>query len=97
MKKIDIKKSNGIIRCPICNSENINDNGIKNVCKHLVFIGTSHSDDPEIDTEVLNSKYDMEKYELITDFFKAELDDSYSLFIDSSTRQIDTYLLYKSL
>lgn len=97
MKKIDIKKSNGIIRCPICNSENINDNGIKNVCKHLVFIGTSHSDDPEIDTEVLNSKYDMEKYEFITDFFEAELDDNYSLFIDSSTRQIDVYLLYKSL
>ena len=97
MKKIDIKKSNGIIRCPICNSENINDNGIKNVCKHLVFIGTSHSDDPEIDTEDLNSKYDMGKYEVITDFFEAELDDSYSLFIDSSTRQIEAYLLYKSL
>jgi len=97
MKKIDIKKSNGIIRCPICNSENINDNGIKNVCKHLVFIGTSHSDDPEIDIEDLNSKYDMGKYEVITDFFEAELDDSYSLFIDSSTRQIEAYLLYKSL
>ena len=97
MKKIDIKKSNGIIRCPICNSENINDNGIKNVCKHLVFIGTSHSDDPEIDIEDLNSKYDMGKYEVITDFFEAELDDSYSLFIDSSTRQIEAYLLYRNI
>ena len=39
----------------------------------------------------------MEKYEVITDFFEAELDDSYSLFIDSSTRQIEAYLLYKNI
>ena len=97
MKKIDIKRNGEIVRCPSCDSENLNEAGIKDVCKHLVFIGTSHSDDPEIDTEDLNSKYDMEKYEIITDFFEAELDDSYSLFIDSSTRQIEAYLLYKSL
>ena len=97
MKKINIKMDGGIIRCPNCNFENLNQNGIKDLCKHLVFIGTSHSDVPEIDIEDLNSKYDIEKYEVITDFFEAELDDSYSLFIDSSTRQIDTYFLYKSL
>jgi len=97
MKKIDIKMQGEIVRCPRCNSENLNENGIKDVCKHLVFIGTSHSDDPEIDTEDLNSKYDMEKYEVITDFFEAELDDSYSLFIDSSTRQIEAYLLYRNI
>ena len=97
MKKIDIKIQGEIVRCPNCKSENLNENGIKDLCKHLVFIGTSHSDIPEIDIEDLNSKYDMEKYEVITDFFEAELDDSYSLFIDSNTRQIDAYFLYKSL
>ena len=35
----------------------------------------------------------MEKYEIITDFFEAELDDSYSLFIDSNTRQIEGLLV----
>ena len=39
----------------------------------------------------------MEKYELITDFFESELDNNYSLFIDSNTRQISAYLLYKNL
>ena len=97
MKKINIKIDNEIIRCPSCNSKNIDESGIQDLCEHLVFIGTSHSDDPEVDTEDLNSKYDMEKYEIITDFFEAELDDSYSLFIDSNTRQIDAYFLYKSL
>ena len=51
----------------------------------------------EIDTEDLNSKYDMKKYETITDFFKAELGDIYSLFTDSSTRQIEVYLLCKNI
>ena len=97
MKKINIKINNKIIRCPSCNSKNIDENGIQDLCKHLVFIGTSHSDEPEIDTENLNSKFDSEKYEFITDFFKAELDDSYSLFVDSSTRQIDAYLVYKNI
>jgi hypothetical protein len=97
MKIIDIEMKDKIINCPSCNSENLNDEGIKDICEHLIFIGTSHSDDPEIDTEDLNSKYDMEKYETITDFFKANLDDSYSLFIDSSTRQIEAYLLYKNI
>lgn len=97
MKIIDIEMKDKTINCPICKSENLNDKGIKDICEHLIFIGTSHSDVPEIDIEDLNSKYDMEKYEVITDFFEAELDDSYSLFIDSSTRQIEVYLLYKSL
>ena len=97
MKIIDIEISNKIINRPSCNSANLNEKGIKNICEHLIFIGTSHSDDPEIDTEDLNSKYDMEKYETITDFFKADLDDSYSLFVDSSTRQIEAYLLYKNI
>ena len=97
MKKINIKMDGEIIRCPNCNFENLNQNGIKDLCKHLVFIGTSHSDVPEIDIEDLNSKYDIEKYEVITDFFEAELDDSYSLFIDSSTRQIEAYLLYRNI
>ena len=97
MKIIDIEINNKIINCPSCNSENLNEKGIKNICEHLIFIGTSHSDDPEIDTEDLNSKYDMEKYETITDFFKADLDDGYSLFIDLSTRQIEAYLLYRNI
>ena len=97
MKIIDIEMKNKTINCPSCKSENLNDEGIKDICEHLIFIGTSHSDDPEIDTEDLNSKYDMEKYEVITDFFKANLDDNYSLFIDSSTRQIEAYLLYKHI
>ena len=97
MKIIDIEMQDKTINCPSCKSENLNDEGIKDICEHLIFIGTSHSDDPEIDTEDLNSKYDMEKYEVITDFFNDNSDDDYSLFIDSSTRQIEAYLLYKSL
>jgi len=97
MKIIDIEMKDKTINCPSCKSENLNDEGIKDICEHLIFIGTSHSDDPEIDTEGLNSKYDMEKYETITDFFEAELDNNYSLFIDSSTRQIEAYLLYKHI
>ena len=97
MKIIDIEMKDKTINCPSCKSENLNDEGIKDICEHLIFIGTSHSDDPEIDTEDLNSKYDMEKYETITDFFEAELDNNYSLFIDSSTRQIEAYLLYKHI
>ena len=50
MKIIDIQIKNKIINCPSCNSENLNEKGIKNICEHLIFIGTSHSDDPEIDT-----------------------------------------------
>jgi|TARA_B100000768_G_scaffold148407_1_gene142351 hypothetical protein len=97
MKIINIEMEGEIVKCPSCNSENLNENGIKDICKHLIFIGTSHSDDPEIDIEDLNSKYDPDKYEIITNFFKAELDDTYSLFIDSSTRQIDAYLLYRNI
>ena len=97
MKIINIEMKGEIVKCPNCNYENLNEKGIKDICKHLIFIGTSHSDDPEIDIEDLNSKYDPDKYEIITNFFKAELDDTYSLFIDSSTRQIDAYLLYRNI
>ena len=31
------------------------------------------------------------------EYLKSELDDNYSILIDSSTRQIDAYLVYKNI
>tara|TARA_B100000700_G_C14889062_1_gene781821 strand:+ start:175 stop:468 length:294 start_codon:yes stop_codon:yes gene_type:complete len=97
MKTINIDKYNEIVKCPKCNSANINENGINNICDHLVFIGTSETLEPEIDKDNLILGYNDKKYETIADYFKECLDDIYSLYIDSSTRQIDVYLLYKKI
>ena len=40
---INLEIENEIIKCPKCFSENINENGVKNVCEHLIFVGTSAS------------------------------------------------------
>ena len=42
MKIINIESNNNLIKCPKCFSINIDKNGIKDVCDHLVFVGTSH-------------------------------------------------------
>ena len=45
MKIINLEIENEIIKCPKCFSENIDENGVKNVCEHLIFVGTSESDE----------------------------------------------------
>ena len=52
-------------------------------------MGTSHTDEPEIDKENLISNYDPDKFDDVIEYLKSELDDNYSILIDSSTRQID--------
>ena len=76
---------------------NIDENGIKDICDHLVFVGTSHTDEPEFDKEKLIENYDPDRFEDVIEYLKSELNDSYSIFIDSSTRQIDAYLVYKNI
>ena len=83
MKTINIEIKNEIIKCPKCSSENIGENGIKDICEHLIFVGTSESDEPELDKEKL--------------ILKENLNNSYFLFTDSRTRQIDLYLIYKNI
>ena len=97
MKIINLEIENEIIKCPKCFSENIDENGVKNVCEHLIFVGTSESDEPELDKEKLISNYDIEKHETYIDFLKENLNDTYFLFTDSRTRQIDLYLIYKNI
>ena len=97
MKIINLETENEIIKCPKCFSENIDENGVKNVCEHLIFVGTSESDEPELDKEKLISNYDIEKHETYIDFLKENLNDKYFLFTDSRTRQIDLYLIYKDI
>ena len=97
MKIINLEIVNEIIKCPKCFSENIDENGLKNVCEHLIFVGTSESNEPELDKEKLISNYDIEKYETYIDFFKESLNDTYFLFTDSRTRQIDLFLIYKNI
>ena len=97
MKTINIESNNNLIKCPKCFSLNIDENGIKDICDHLVFVGTSHTDEPEFDKENLISKYDPDKFDDIIEYLKSELNDNYSIFIDSSTRQIDAYLVYKNI
>ena len=97
MKTINIESNNNLIKCPKCFSLNIHENGIKDICDHLVFVGTSHTDEPELDKENLISKYDPDKFDDIIEYLQSELNDNYSIFIDSSTRQIDVYLVYKNI
>ena len=97
MKIINLETENEIIKCPKCFLINIDENGIKDICDHLVFIGTSHTDEPEFDKEKLIENYDPDRFEDVIEYLKSELNDSYSIFIDSSTRQIDAYLVYKNI
>ena len=97
MKIINVESNNNLIKCPKCFLINIDKNGIKDICDHLVFVGTSHTDEPEFDKEKLIENYDPDRFEDIIEYLKSELSDSYSIFIDSSTRQIDAYLVYKNI
>ncbi len=97
MKIINLEIVNEIIKCPKCFSENIDENGLKNVCEHLIFVGTSESDEPELDKEKLISNYDIERNETYIDFLQENLGNTYFLFTDSRTRQIDLYLIYKNI
>ena len=97
MKIINVASNNYLIKCPKCFLINIDENGIKDICDHLVFVGTSHTDEPELDKENLISNYDPDKFDEVIEYLKSELDDNYSILIDSSTRQIDAYLVYKNI
>ncbi len=97
MKIINVESNNNSIKYPKCFLINIGENGIKNICDHLVFVGTSHTDEPELDKENLISKYDPDKFDDVIEYLKSELDENYSILIDSSTRQIDAYLVYKNI
>tara|TARA_B100000989_G_scaffold241615_1_gene188503 strand:+ start:255 stop:548 length:294 start_codon:yes stop_codon:yes gene_type:complete len=97
MKIINVESNNNLIKCPKCFLINIDENGIKDICDHLVFVGTSHTDEPELDKENLISKYDSDKFNDVVEYLKSELDDNYSILIDSSTRKIDDYLVYKNI
>ena len=97
MKIINLETENETIKCPNCFLTNIDENGIKDICDHLVFVGTSHTDEPEFDKEKLIENYDPDRFEDVIEYLKSELNDSYSIFIDSSTRQIDAYLVYKNI
>ena len=97
MKIINVESNNNLIKCPKCFLINIDENGIKDICDHLVFVGTSHTDEPELDKENLISNYDPDKFDEVIEYLKSELDHNYSILIDSSTRQIDAYLVYKNI
>jgi len=97
MKIINVESNNNLIKCPKCFLMNIDENGIKDICDHLVFVGKSHTDEPELDKENLISKYDSDKFNDVVEYLKSELDDNYSILIDSSTRKIDDYLVYKNI
>tara|TARA_B100001248_G_C27244309_1_gene390810 strand:- start:445 stop:738 length:294 start_codon:yes stop_codon:yes gene_type:complete len=97
MKIIKVQSNNNLIKCPKCFLINIDENGIKDICDHLVFVGTSHTDEPELDKENLISNYDPDKFDDVIEYLKSELDYNYSILIDSSTRQIDAYLVYKNI
>ena len=97
MKIIKVQSNNNLIKCPKCFLINIDENGIKDICDHLVFVGTSHTDEPELDKENLISNYDPDKFDDVIEYLKSQLDDNYSILIDSSTRQIDAYLVYKNI
>ena len=97
MKIINVESNNNLIKCPKCFLINIDENGIKDICDHLVFVGTSHTDEPELDKENLISNYDPDKFDDVIEYLKSELDDNYSILIDSSTRKIDDYLVYKNI
>lgn len=97
MKIIEINKEYEFLKCSKCHSVNISKDGFKDDCEHIVFVGTSETDEPILDKNNLSKDYDFEKHEVIIDYLKEKLDDTYTLFIDSSTRQIDLYLLYKNI
>ena len=97
MKIINVESNNYLIKCPKCFLINIDENGIKDICDHLVFVGTSHTDEPEIDKEKFIENYNPNRFDDVIEYLKSELDDNYSILIDSSTRQIDAYLVYKNI
>jgi len=73
MKTINIESNNNLIKCPKCFSLNIDKNGIKNICDHLVFVGTSHTDEPELDKENLITKYDPDKFDDIIEYLQSKI------------------------
>ena len=79
MKIINVESNNNLIKCPKCFLINIDENGIKDICDHLVFVGTSHTDEPELDKENLISNYDPDKFDDVIEYLKSELDDNYSI------------------
>ena len=77
--------------CFKCGAENVNENGVNNICEHLIFLGTNDSS-PEIDKlSVFN-----EDAENPLDYLK-KLDDNYITFISSggAPSALEVYLVYK--
>ena len=97
MRKITINIIKNSIKCPKCYTINADENGVKEICDHLVFISTSHSDEPDLDKENLIKDYDPDRFDDVIDFLKLKLNDNYLMFVDSSTRQIDAYFIYKDI
>ena len=92
MKKIEINTSELSFHCLVCGTENVGKEGFKDVCDHLVYLGTNDGG-PEYDKLKLHNDDNEENdpHEVIE-----KLDDSYTGFYcyHPSSRSIEVYLVY---
>ena len=92
MKKIEIDTSELSFHCLVCGTQNIGTEGLKDVCDHLIYLGTNEGG-PEYDRLKLHND-DYEENDPVAVIEK--LDDSYIGFycFHPSSRSITVYAVY---
>ena len=92
MKKIEINTSELNFHCLVCGTQNVGEDGLKNICDHLVYLGINDGG-PMYDKLKLHNEDNDENdpSEVIE-----KLDDSYTGFYcyHPSSRSIEVYLVY---
>ena len=92
MKKIEINTSELKFHCLVCGTQNVGEEGLKDTCDHLVYLGTNDGG-PEYDKLKLHND---DNEENDPDEVIEKLDDSYTGFYcyHPSSRSIVVYLVY---
>ena len=64
MKKIEINTSELKFHCLVCGAQNVGEEGLKDTCDHLVYLGTNDGG-PEYDKLKLHNDDNEENFEII--------------------------------
>ena len=94
MNIIKVDTTNLDIHCIFCGCQNIDSNGLKDKCEHLIYIGTNDGG-PEYDkNNILKDQNDEEEYIDVLE----KLDDTHSgfYFFHPDSRSIELYVIYKN-
>ena len=92
MKKIEINTSELNFHCLVCGTQNVGEDGLKNVCDHLVYLGINDGGPMYDKLKLHNEENDEDDPEDIIQ----KLDDSYTGFFcyHPSNRSLVVYIVY---